>query len=149
MSVARTAVVDLELGLSENACNIWLCPTEERNIKELRALTPTEREKVWADLSGYDKSSTFNKDAEDPRKVEEALQQQLKENLSLIKDNRDAFDLAQSSSPEYTDSRSFRVIFLRSNEFNARAAALQILLHFEEKRVFWRTYAWKGYLFIL
>ena len=99
MSVARIAVVDLKLGLSVNAYNIWSNPTEERITEELQVLLiPTGREQVWADLTGNKKSSTFNKDAEDPRKVEEALRQ-LQEDLSLIKDKRE-FDLAQSSCPE-------------------------------------------------
>jgi hypothetical protein len=58
---------------------------------------------------------------------------QLNDELSRIPDKPD-FSLAQKASPEYTDSRSFRLMFLRSTDFDAMAAAARIVGHFKGKR---------------
>jgi hypothetical protein len=115
----------------EDACRIWFCPTDESAASELWQLPRAQREKIWADLSG-DVNSSHRLQEEDSEMVTQRLAQ-LNDELSRIPDKPD-FSLAQKASPEYTDSRSFRLMFLRSTDFDAMAAAARIVGHFKGKR---------------
>jgi hypothetical protein len=102
------------------ALEVWFCPTEERTARELRELTPREREAVWADLSGNEKTSTYrapsfddDSEQEDPVKVEELLrvvQRRIHVMVSRDEHKRSAYESAlQLVSPRYVEAlhRSF------------------------------------------
>jgi hypothetical protein len=117
----------------QDACRIWFCPTDESVASELWNLPRTQREKVWADLSGDVKIRDQTRwQEENPEMVSKRLTQ-LDHELSMIPDKPD-FSLAQKVSPDYTDSRSFRLMFLRSTDFDVKAAAARIVGHFHGKR---------------
>ena len=85
----------------QNACRIWFCPAEDRIAKELRQMTPKEREKVWADLSGNEKTSQFRKEiVEEPNMISKELEEMRKE-LSRIRE-KPAFDKACEKNRELT-----------------------------------------------
>ena len=117
----------------QSACRIWFCPTDEKIAKELRKMSQIEREKVWADLSGNEKTSQFRKNvAEDPAEIDSSLND-LQEELDNTNE-KPAFDMAQQQSPEYVNSRTFRLSFLRSCEYDGKRAGRMLIDHMETKR---------------
>mmetsp|Transcript_25454 Transcript_25454/g.39155 ORF Transcript_25454/g.39155 Transcript_25454/m.39155 type:complete len:322 (-) Transcript_25454:546-1511(-) len=69
---------------------------------------------------------------ETPNTLQDALAQ-LEEELDKITENREAFDLAQITCPEYAQSTNFRLMFLRSTEFDAKAAAEKQIKYWSRK----------------
>jgi hypothetical protein len=121
----------------QNACRIWFCPAEERIARELREMPQDEREKVWADLSGNEKTSQFKKEViEDPKVIYRALEE-MKHTIEETKD-KPALELAQTQSPDYVDRRSFHLMFLRSCEYNGQVAARKLIEHMETKKRLFR-----------
>jgi hypothetical protein len=116
----------------ETACKIWFNPLQERTVRELDQLPVSEREKVWADFSGDTKLSAFTSGVEDPNDMDGHLMK-LHDEIAKVSDKK-AFEQAQKASPEYTDSREFRLGFLRTDQFDAQAAAQRITQHFEQKK---------------
>jgi hypothetical protein len=119
----------------QNACRIWFCPAEEKIAKELREMPQDEREKVWADLSGNEKTSQFRKEViEDPAAISKALEDMRKELEKM--GNKQALELAltRKDSSAYVNSRSFRVMFLRSCEYDGKKAAHKLVEHMETKK---------------
>eukprot|EP00339_Tiarina_fusa_P027317 CAMPEP_0117080352 /NCGR_PEP_ID=MMETSP0472-20121206/56695_1 /TAXON_ID=693140 ORGANISM="Tiarina fusus, Strain LIS" /NCGR_SAMPLE_ID=MMETSP0472 /ASSEMBLY_ACC=CAM_ASM_000603 /LENGTH=319 /DNA_ID=CAMNT_0004807961 /DNA_START=69 /DNA_END=1026 /DNA_ORIENTATION=- len=117
----------------QNACKIWFCPSEERISRELREMPQEEREKVWADLSGNEKTSQFRKDVpEEPEEIARALDE-MSTALQEITD-KPALDLATKQDGEYVDGRSFRLMFLRSCEYDGKRAAQKLVEHMNTKQ---------------
>lgn len=117
------------------ACTIWFCPTERKIAKELHEMPKHEREKVWADLSGNEKMSQFRKNVfEDPAVITRALADMQAE-LGKIPEKQ-AFEQAakQADSVAYINSPSFRVMFLRSCEYDGKKAANKFVEHMETKK---------------
>jgi len=112
---------------------IMFCPEQERTARELHELPVEEREKVWADMSGNSKITTYSINPEEESFLEEKLDR-LEIELSKIS-QREVFDRAQRTSPDYVNSRSLRLLFLRSTSFDATLAATKMTQHFEEKIV--------------
>jgi hypothetical protein len=105
-----------------------LCnPRHHRSNEDLNRLSINERKRVFEDLAG---SSPVQ--AEDIHEVIKALQE-MEVELSNSTPNKEAFDLASKMSPDYVNDLSFRLIFLRGNEYDPKRAAEQVVLHFEEK----------------
>lgn len=124
---------DARTAMFQNACSIWFSPPEERISRELRQLPQKEREKVWADLSGNEKTSNFRKNiVEDPDAIAEALDA-MRHGIEDIQD-KSALELARSVSPEYINSLSFQKKFLRSCEYDGLKAAKKLVEHMETKR---------------
>jgi hypothetical protein len=128
--VLDTASQELVVGQVQNAD-----PSDLGAIlaKDMSRLSIQERELVWQDIHG---TSNNNKEQprEDPEMVERALQQ-LDDCLGkLISNNKDAYNLAQYLAPNYVRNRSFRLMFLRGEEFHVENTAKRLLRHFDEKR---------------
>jgi hypothetical protein len=120
----------------ETACRIWFNPPHERTIRELDELTIQEREKVWADFSGNAELSSFRSNYRmDPEDLNECLLRLDQEIVNIQQHDKDAFEQAQRITPQYTGSKEFRLRFLRTDAFDAKAAAHRITRHFEEKRM--------------
>ncbi len=117
----------------QSACHIWFCPTDEKIATELRRMAHDEREKVWADLSGNEKTSMFKQVVmEDPNEISEGLNQ-LQREVDSTKE-KPAFDFARRQSPEYVQDRSFQLVFLRSCEYDGKRAGRLLIDHMETKR---------------
>jgi len=117
----------------QNACSIWFCPADDKIAKELRKMPQEEREKVWADLSGNEKTSMFKKVVvEDVTQISESLNR-LKREIDGIKE-KPAFEKAEAQSPGYVQERSFQLSFLRSCEYDAKRAGRSLIDHMETKR---------------
>jgi hypothetical protein len=116
-----------------DALQIWFNPTGEAAVRELQELPHIEREQVWADLSGREATTYFRKNVtEDSEMVEERIQE-LEQHLVAIP-NKPALDMAQISNPEFVNSRSFRLMFLRAWGFeDPKLAAERMVQHFEMK----------------
>lgn len=118
----------------QRACRIWFCPTDDKIAMELRKMPQEEREKVWADLSGNEKTSMFRQPVkEDPKAIDEALVH-LQREIEGTKE-KTAFDLAQRMNPNYVKSRSFQLAFLRSCEYDGKRAGRLLIDHMETKRL--------------
>lgn len=89
-------------------------------------LSLTEREQAAFDVHGLDHRQ------EDPTVVEKKL---LKMEASIRKiRNKQAFERAERLSPAYVNDRTFRLKFLRCDDFNVKRAAQRYVKHFEIKR---------------
>lgn len=123
---------DSLLSPAEVACGIWFCPVQERTARELHQLSQAEREKVWADMSGDDALSSFERIKENSEVVAQCLLE-MDDEISRTS-RKEAFLQAQGFAPDYVNSESMRIKFLRSEIFDPKAAAARIIRHFEEKK---------------
>jgi hypothetical protein len=119
--------------LDMDARKIWFSPNGEAAARELHELPRIEREQVWADLSGREKTTYFQKNVTEDSEMVEAKIIELEQHLVAIP-NKPALDIAQTSNPEYVNCRSFRLMFLRAWGFeNPNLAAERMVQHFEMK----------------
>ena len=108
---------------------------DERKKKEvddllsdaMNELTFEERQRQQEVLHGVDE-----KIAEEATFIHTTLQE-LDNHLMRIK-RGSAFETAERMDLAYVSARSFRVMFLRANQYDAKAAADQVLRHFEVKK---------------
>ena len=87
---------------------------------------------MWADLSGDKKVSLFEINPEEEDFVANCLKEMQME-IDHIPEKA-AFNLALKRSPDYVNRRSFRLMFLRADQYDPKAAAVRIIRHFEEKQ---------------
>jgi hypothetical protein len=109
-----------------------IVPNIEADIaRDLNKMQLKEREDVLQDIHGV--ADVVN---EDPEFVDQALID-LDTWLAKKRNNNKAkaYNIAAAQSAEFVERKSFRLMFLRSNRFNAKAAAVQMLKHFEVKLV--------------
>jgi hypothetical protein len=107
-------------------------PNLEADIaSDLNTMQLKEREDVLQDIHGV--ADVVNEDPEfvDPTLIELDTWLAKKRNNNKAK----AYNIAAAQSPEFVERKSFRLMFLRSNRFKAKAAAVQMLKHFEVKLV--------------
>lgn len=109
------------------------CPAQERTARELHELPVEEREKVWADMSGNSNITTYSINPEEESFLQEKLDQ-LEMEVSKITE-KEVFDQTRRTSPDYVNSRSLRLLFLRATSFDAMLAATKMTRHFEEKLI--------------
>ena len=100
---------------------------DEMLAQAMHGLTVEERQHQQDILHGVD-----------PRIQEDettlnSLLQDLDHFLSLANERRMLYETAQGMSPEYVNARHFRVMFLRANDYDPKAAADQMLRFFESK----------------
>ena len=126
----RTESRPLQPGAIANL--VWFCPRDERTATELRELAPSEREKVWADMSGDGRISLYHVNVEEATFVADCLVK-LNQEISKIR-NKEAFELVCRNHPEFVHDRDFQLKFLRADRFDPKAAAERITAHFQEKR---------------
>lgn len=92
-----------------------------------------EREKVWADLSGNEKTSLFRKEVvENNDEIDKALDD-LQGEIDSIS-NKEAFTIAENQSVNYVQDRAFRLCFIRSCEYDGKKAGRLLVDHMETKR---------------
>jgi hypothetical protein len=116
--------------MGPHAVSAWrklICqPQHELTERELREMSIVEKIRVYGDLGGaQDIHSEY------PDFVRQALLD-LDSNIASIQ-QKDAFELAQRLAPQYTDSVSFRLKFLRAECFDVVKASQRIVTHFQEK----------------
>lgn len=102
---------------------------EEVLSKELEKLTLDEQERILFDIHGLPRCTL----EDDPEALEVRLKDLDKE-LENITKGREAYDEVRAKSPAYVDSRRFRLQFLRSEAYDAKAAAEMIITHFHVKK---------------
>ena len=111
------------------ACKIWFIPSDEKIARELHVLPCQEREKVWADLSGNEKASSFRQQVDEDNTCISTSLDALSLEINCIQ-NKKAFLLAALESQD----RSFHVMFLRCCNFDGKKAAKLVFDHLEQKR---------------
>jgi regulator of replication initiation timing len=135
----------------EHACKIWYHQLPEgKATSEFQALTPQEREQVWADLAGHDllsrSSQRLQQFSKSPQELqlllrqlhqrlnltEEQQQQQQQQQQHNHQDDHDALWMVYQSSPAYVCQQYTK--FLASQEWNVDAAYETMQAHFEVKR---------------
>lgn len=102
---------------------------EEVLARELEKLSLDEHEKIIFDVHGLPRYSL----EDDPAALEARLKD-LELELRTITKDREAYDDARAINPSYVDNRKFRLLFLRSESYDARAAAEMIVCHFDAKK---------------
>jgi hypothetical protein len=103
---------------------------EQVLTRELEKLSLDEHERLLFDIHGICRST----DEENEKYITEKLGQ-LEACLNKMKrKKKEAYDRARFLNKKYVDSRAFRLAFLRSDRFNAKAAAQTIINHFDIKR---------------
>jgi len=94
--------------------------------KEMNQLSVEEREKVFEDVHGIPRV------VDEPHEFIEACLALLEKELTNIS-SKAAYDLASSTSKEYTSSKKIRLMFLRAESFDPYKAASRMVRFFEEK----------------
>jgi hypothetical protein len=94
--------------------------------QEVHNLSLQERNRVFEEVHGVAEPLE-----EDPEFVAQRLSE-FEWHLSTIR-NKKAYNFALQQSPEYASDRKFRLMFLRSTEFDANKAAQKLVNHFEFK----------------
>jgi hypothetical protein len=94
--------------------------------KEMNELSMADRDELLRDIHGVNDHIE-----ETPEFVAQKLVE-LEKALKQIR-NKDAYDLAQSKSPEYVSEGNFRLLFLRADRFAPYKAAVRMVRHFETK----------------
>jgi hypothetical protein len=100
-------------------------------LKQLNLQSAQERERVLEEVHGVADSQV----EETPELIDQRLNL-LEQEIQLIK-KRTAYDRALFLSPKYVLDREFRLMFLRSELFDARKAANRLVRFFESKKELW------------
>ena len=112
-------------------------PESEEEVKrvedllaaDLERLSLDEHEKALFDIHGI-----TNVEEESPGMINTRLDE-LQVELDCI-ESKGAYNLALDMNPEHVQSRSFRLLFLRGERFDVKAAAKMIVSHFEAKQMY-------------
>jgi hypothetical protein len=94
---------------------------------QLTLSSPEQRDQSYCDVHGI-----ASEIEESPEMIQMSLQE-MDRRLSEIKD-KTAYDLAEAMEESYVNNETFRLIFLRSENFRANVAAEKIVNHFEVKK---------------
>lgn len=94
---------------------------------EMNKLSFKEREEIYEDLHA------ISKQEEKTKEELEVLISQVKENISLIRRNKQAYNKAAFLNPEYVESFDFLYIFLVAEKFHPGNTAQKIINHFAIK----------------
>lgn len=119
--------------LNAIANRIMFCPAEERTARELEQMPMEDRERVWADMKGLPETAEYRINAESAEFLAERLFQLDQELTRIPPSSKVAFSLAEHMAPNYVNGISFRLRFLRADDFDTQAAAVRMVLHFQEK----------------
>ncbi|CAJ1945963.1 unnamed protein product [Cylindrotheca closterium] len=95
--------------------------------QQMSSMTVQDREQAFMDVHGV--SPIIE---ETPELVSSKLEEM--ESQIQKQHRREAYDMAESMNPDYVRDPEFRLMFLRSDVFNAYNAALRLIRHFEVKR---------------
>ena len=106
------------------------CPTPAETgamlAKEMNKLSVEEREKVLEDVHGIPRV------VDETQEFIEACLTLLEKELTNIS-SKPAYDLASSTSKEYTSSKKIRLMFLRAESYDPCNAASRMVRFFDEK----------------
>ena len=117
--------------------------------KDMQRLSVAEREKIFYEVNGLASSSSHPLIAEETTEFLERKLDDLDMELdSMLQDHHrrsqlqpnsvaEAYEQALTISPQYVKDRKFRLMFLRSEDYNPNLAARRILRHFREKLKLW------------
>lgn len=95
--------------------------------QQMANMTVEDREQAFLDIHGI--SPIVD---ETPELISSKLMEM--ENHIRNQHQREAYDIAESMNPQYVQNPEFRLMFLRSDLFNAQDAAVRFVRHFEAKR---------------
>mmetsp|Transcript_21270 Transcript_21270/g.32723 ORF Transcript_21270/g.32723 Transcript_21270/m.32723 type:complete len:312 (+) Transcript_21270:134-1069(+) len=93
----------------------------------LKAVTETERVACERDLYGQTEV------VEETLEFQQDVLERVEEELFKIREEREAFELAQLHCPEYVNGNDFRLMFLRSTHFDVPKAAAKIIYYWSRK----------------
>ncbi|KAG7344630.1 hypothetical protein IV203_019038 [Nitzschia inconspicua] len=131
----------------EHACKIWFQVPRGMAEREFRALSPNEREQVWADLTGHEllskvqeRLAQFDKSPSETQSLVRKLHKQLTNHLPNNQNQEgggsdmDALAIALQNSPSYVVNVSTLTKFLTCQEWKVEAAYQMMKLHFQIKQ---------------
>ena len=139
------------------AANIWCDPPDNNKCQTIKKMSLPEREKIWADLSGNSVLSNYTPPSllpEDEQQITTALHEMEQEVNNLLslntnlsassprissrggssqKENKSAYELASEMNSQYVKRRKLWLMYLRTDQYNGKAAAKRMLKHYEWK----------------
>ena len=121
------------------AWNMLLYPCHERARRDHDELPTEQQKQIWSDLTGSEAKKRvfqngrefFSEGTDSPFFINDCLSK-LQEELDKIED-KPAYNTALQNSPRHVKSYDFRLKFLRAEQFDCRAAAERMVVHFREK----------------
>ena len=113
---------------------IRFMPKDDRTARELMSLEQNEREQVWADIVAHSACTTYEINPEEPTFIEQCLLELDSELKKTKPESKVAYDQVVATNPGYVNAKSFRLMFLRADRFNANYAAKRLVEYFELKR---------------
>jgi hypothetical protein len=127
----------------EVACRIWFQVPEGMAEREFFALSPAEREKVWADLSGNDllarveqRLQPYSKSPTELQETAWKLRQKLQEHSRREEQQHEQIEplaLAMQTASSYVCHVPNLIKFLASQEWNVQAAFDMMQAHYQMK----------------
>jgi hypothetical protein len=134
-SPTAPSLFDIPSRFISDACSFWVCPSEERTILELKELPIEERKYGPISVAGTD-DFAIKRDTCIAANQEEELLVQLNEELQKVERLLPSIPAVKN----YISQRTFRLMFLRSNQGNSAAAAKQIVKHLHlKRRLVWKS----------
>ena len=139
------------------AANIWCDPPDNNKCQTIKKMSLPEREKIWADLSGNSVLSNYTPPSllpEDEQQITTALQEMEQEVNNLLslnrkvsasprishrrsgngsKENKSAYEIAYEMNSHYVKRRKLWLMYLRTDQYNGKAAAKRMVKHYEWK----------------
>ncbi len=106
---------------------ILFCPSEERTARELLSLGRTERQQVWADMTGYAASIDYRMHAEST----ELIQNRLVLLQTELQEVDGPYRLAVEQNVDWVEQQKIK--FLRAEDFDATLAAARMVRYFALK----------------
>jgi hypothetical protein len=137
---------------------ILYCPAEERTARELSQLNKSEREQVWADMTGHPETQHYRMTAESDELVTRQIQVMTEEIQHLLEISSSSSSSSSSSATSASvassstsssnttisysgyrlacqQNQSFvesqKILFLRAEDFQPKAAATRMLQFFD------------------
>ena len=99
--------------------------------QELEKLSLDEHEKIVLGVHGFSSNNCEDIESE-PHRIDAMIKEMDKE-IAAITNDKEPLEKARSINAEYVDNQKFRLMFLRAESYDVRAAAEMIVSHFVVK----------------
>ena len=113
---------------------IRFMPKDDRTARELRQMEQTEREEVWADIVAQSACTTYEINPEEPDFIQQCLYTLDNEISKFKASSKLAYEQSLAVNPDYASNKSFKLMFLRADRFNAKHSAKRMVEYFALKK---------------
>ena len=102
-------------------------------VDDWNSLTAKQREDISDQVHGIQSAGEASKCLDNDEQLMASHLEELSSEIDKIRKNRHAYDRAMFLSPSYVQDKDFRLMFLRSTDFDSRAAANRLVQFFAFK----------------